>query len=104
MKFMVEGLESDVYWYGVVMNSFKELEPAYVEHYKIGYGEEDMEHRSFVSAQLNEIAKGLEASGQDFIWFVREVNVGKEEELLPKAFEEWVKGKGLIIRGWAPQV
>ncbi|KAK8508848.1 hypothetical protein V6N12_034950 [Hibiscus sabdariffa] len=58
----------------------------------------------FSAAQLNEIAKGLEASGQDFIWFVREVNVGKEEELLPKAFEEWVKGKGLIIRGWAPQV
>ncbi|KAL4378631.1 hypothetical protein GQ457_02G035510 [Hibiscus cannabinus] len=50
-KFMGEALEFDVYWYGVVMNSFKELEPAYVEHYKIGYGEEDMEHRSFVCLQ-----------------------------------------------------
>ncbi|KAK8633731.1 hypothetical protein V6N13_014569 [Hibiscus sabdariffa] len=72
--------------YGVVMNSFKELEPAYVGHYK-------------KAAQLNEIAKGFEASGQDFIWFVREVNVGKEEEWLPEGFVEWVKGKGLIIRG-----
>ncbi|GMI74572.1 UDP-glucosyl transferase 73B3 [Hibiscus trionum] len=150
-KFMDEAMESDVKCYGVVMNSFKELEPGYVEHYrqvmgrktwnigplslcnnnrkdKLQRGNEasidanqcltwldSKEPNSvlyvcfgtscwFSAAQLNEIAKGLEESGQGFIWVVREVNVGKEEEWLPDGFEERVKGKGLIIRGWAPQV
>ncbi|XWS23540.1 hypothetical protein CRYUN_Cryun28dG0023700 [Craigia yunnanensis] len=53
------------------------------------------------AAQINEIAKDLEASGQDFIWVLK-----KEEKpfWLLEEFEERVKGKGLIIRGWAPQV
>ncbi|KAK6246424.1 hypothetical protein SCA6_009514 [Theobroma cacao] len=50
---------------------------------------------------LNEIAKGLEASGQDFIWVLKK---GEKQEWLPEGFEERVKGKGLMIRGWAPQV
>ncbi|KAK4491121.1 hypothetical protein RD792_001845 [Penstemon davidsonii] len=58
---------------------------------------------SFTSAQLRETAIGLENSGQNFIWVVRK---GKEEseDWLPEGFEERVKDKGLIIRGWAPQV
>ncbi|KAL3843907.1 hypothetical protein ACJIZ3_001310 [Penstemon smallii] len=58
---------------------------------------------SFTSAQLRETAIGLENSGQNFIWVVRK---GKEEneDWLPEGFEERVKEKGLIIRGWAPQV
>ncbi|KAE8708431.1 Detected protein of confused Function [Hibiscus syriacus] len=55
------------------------------------------------AAQLNEIAKGIEESGRDFLWVVRKTNED-EEEWLPKGFEERMKGKGLIIRGWAPQV
>ena len=49
---------------------------------------------------------GLEASRQQFIWVVRKVkNDEKEEEdWLPKGFEKSMEGKGLIIRGWAPQV
>eukprot|EP00268_Persea_americana_P049917 TRINITY_DN5392_c0_g1_i4.p2 TRINITY_DN5392_c0_g1~~TRINITY_DN5392_c0_g1_i4.p2 ORF type:complete len:164 (-),score=42.46 TRINITY_DN5392_c0_g1_i4:11-502(-) len=30
--------------------------------------------------------------------------MGSEEEWMPDGFEERMKGKGLIIRGWAPQV
>ncbi|KAL8474657.1 hypothetical protein ACS0TY_031196 [Phlomoides rotata] len=53
------------------------------------------------SHQLN-CMKLLSASGQDFIWVVRR---GKnQEDSLPKGFEERIKGKGLIIREWAPQV
>ncbi|KAH7854302.1 hypothetical protein Vadar_012251 [Vaccinium darrowii] len=59
----------------------------------------------FSAAQLMEIGLGLEASGRPFVWVVRG---GKLEE-----FEKWVmedgfegrnKGRGILIRGWAPQV
>ncbi|KFK30045.1 hypothetical protein AALP_AA7G209900 [Arabis alpina] len=58
---------------------------------------------SFKNEQLIEIAAGLEASGTNFIWVVRK-NEGDKEEWLPNGFEERVKEKGMIIRGWAPQV
>jgi hypothetical protein len=65
----------------------------------------------FSDKQLYEIACGIEASGQKFIWVVPE-KIGKEDESddekekwLPKGFEERNIGKkGLIIRGWAPQI
>jgi len=62
--------------------------------------------------QLYEIACGIEASGHEFVWVVPEKK-GKEDESeeekekwLPKGFDERNIGKkkGLIIRGWAPQV
>lgn len=54
-----------------------------------------------------EIAKGLEASGQQFVWVVRKEKEnndekGKENRLLE--FEKRMEGKGLVIRGWAPQL
>ncbi|CAN1197388.1 Scopoletin glucosyltransferase [Linum perenne] len=59
-------------------------------------------------AQLFEIAAALETSEQSFIWAVkREVNEDsseKKEEWLPEGFEKRMEGKGLIIKGWAPQV
>ncbi|KAB1993655.1 hypothetical protein ES319_D13G046000v1 [Gossypium barbadense] len=151
-------LEAEITSSGVIMNSFQELEPAYVQHYRKTLGrktwhigplslcnndiEDKLErgnanavstHRveclrwldtkkpnsvlyicfgsvSWISpTQLNELAKGIEASGVDFIWVVRKTNKDEEEEedkeeWLPKGFEERMKGKGLIIRGWAPQL
>ncbi|XP_058191243.1 scopoletin glucosyltransferase-like [Rhododendron vialii] len=59
----------------------------------------------FDVSQLYEIAMGLESSGQQFIWVVmRGENENESEEWLPEGFEERMKDKGLIIRGWAPQV
>ncbi|CAL5198793.1 unnamed protein product [Lathyrus oleraceus] len=66
----------------------------------------------YPAKQLYEIACAIEASGYEFIWVVP-VKKGKEdnseeekEKWLPKGFEERniEKNKGLIIRGWAPQV
>ncbi|CAN1278408.1 Scopoletin glucosyltransferase [Linum perenne] len=45
----------------------------------------------------------LEASMQSFIWVVKKGDKEKEE-WLPEGFEKRMEGKGLIIRGWAPQV
>ncbi|CAL5198788.1 unnamed protein product [Lathyrus oleraceus] len=66
----------------------------------------------FEDKQLYEISCAIEASGYEFVWVVPEKR-GKEDESeeekekwLPKGFEERMirKKKGLIIRGWAPQV
>ncbi|GKV01609.1 hypothetical protein SLEP1_g14154 [Rubroshorea leprosula] len=138
--------------YGVIVNSFYELEAAYADYYRNVLGRkawhigpvslsnkaiEDKAERGkktsvsereclkwlnlqkpnsviyicfgsmarLNSAQLKEIAMGLEASGQGFIWVVRkEKNSEEEEGWLPEGFEKRMEGKGLIIRGWAPQV
>ncbi|XP_022972392.1 scopoletin glucosyltransferase-like [Cucurbita maxima] len=140
--------------YGVVMNSFYELEAEYADCYRNVLGRkawhigplslcnQEIEEKSqrgkesaideheclkwldskkpnsvvyacfgsmtkFSSDQLKEIANGLEACGKDFIWVVRKVNREEKEEdqnWLPEGFEQRMEGKGLIIRGWAPQV
>ncbi|XP_048322281.2 UDP-glucose flavonoid 3-O-glucosyltransferase 7 [Ziziphus jujuba] len=59
----------------------------------------------FDDAQLLEIAHGLEASGQEFIWVVKKgKHEGVKAEWLPVGFEKRMEGKGLIIRGWATQM
>ncbi|KAJ4965497.1 hypothetical protein NE237_017346 [Protea cynaroides] len=57
----------------------------------------------FSSTQLHEIAMGLEDSGHSFIWAVRKTE-DDQEPWLPDGFEKRMEGKGLIVRGWAPQV
>ncbi|XP_038705998.1 scopoletin glucosyltransferase-like [Tripterygium wilfordii] len=146
-------LESETKSFGVVINSFYELESAYADYYRNELGRnawqvgpvllcnqnsEDKQQRgketaieeheclkwldskkpnsviyicfgsmaNFRASQLKEIAIGLEASGQQFIWVVRK-GIDQEEETeewLPEGFEKRIEGKGLIIRGWAPQV
>ncbi|RAL39665.1 hypothetical protein DM860_003198 [Cuscuta australis] len=136
--------------FGVIFNSFYELEPEYAEHYRNVLGRrswfvgpvslsnrdtEDKAQRrekssisekeclewldskkphsvvyvcfgsvaSFADSQLREMAAGIEASGQEFIWAIR-TPAGEKEEWMPEGFEERTRGKGMIIRGWAPQV
>ncbi|PON88091.1 UDP-glucuronosyl/UDP-glucosyltransferase [Trema orientale] len=135
--------EAEFRSYGVLVNSFYELEPAYADHYPkllgrkawhIGplflydKGISDSNENgclkwldskkpnsviyvsfgsiaNFDDDQLMEIATGLEASGQQFVWVVRrEEKEGVKEEWLPEGYEERMEGKGLILRGWAPQV
>lgn len=59
----------------------------------------------FTTPQLVEIGLGLEVSGRPFVWVVRE---GKSEEfenwMAEDGFEERNRGKGVLVRGWAPQV
>ncbi|KAK1358904.1 Glycosyltransferase [Heracleum sosnowskyi] len=151
-KTLTEARESESRSHGVIVNSFYELEPEYVDHYRnvlnrrawhIGplslcnrsleekaqrgkqaaISEDDclkwLDSKSpnsvlyvcfgsiskIPTEQLHEIAMGLEASGQQFIWVVRKGTNDKEtEDWMPEGFEERMIGKGLIIRGWAPQV
>ncbi|KAJ0753146.1 putative UDP-glucuronosyl/UDP-glucosyltransferase, UDP-glycosyltransferase family [Helianthus annuus] len=71
---------------------------------------------AFASEQLNEIAKGLEMSGVQFLWVVRSPPSNKKEDrflpppepdldvLLPEGFVEHTKNRGLVVKNWAPQV
>nr|GME09275.1 beta-D-glucosyl crocetin beta-1,6-glucosyltransferase-like [Ipomoea batatas] len=57
--------------------------------------------------EIQEIAKGLELiSSANFIWVIRSP-AGAETplvEALPKGFLERVKGRGIIVEKWAPQI
>lgn len=139
--------ESNVESYGVVVNSFYELEQDYVDYcskvlgkkaWHVGpvslgkadaedkRGGEDEKHEclewpdtkkpksvvyvcfgsltSLPESQLREIARGLEASGQQFMWVVSTNKNSKKEEWLPEGYEKRMEGRGVIIRGWAPQM
>ncbi|XP_028775846.1 hydroquinone glucosyltransferase-like [Neltuma alba] len=65
--------------------------------------------------QLNELAFGLELSSKKFLWVVRAPSkiasatyLGFENrnplDFLPEGFLERIKGKGLVIPSWAPQI
>ncbi|XP_074292689.1 zeatin O-glucosyltransferase-like [Silene latifolia] len=66
---------------------------------------------SLTEEQIGELATGLERSGQKFIWVLR--NADKADGFcsekdgnpeLPKGYEERVKGRGLVVREWGPQL
>ncbi|CAL5435021.1 unnamed protein product [Camellia sinensis] len=65
---------------------------------------------SFTDEQIRELAVGLEQSGHKFIWVLREADKGDvfvgevRRAELPKGYEERVKGRGMVVGEWAPQL
>lgn len=149
-----EILAADMKSYGVIINTFEELESEYVKEYKKTKGgkvwclgpvslcnKQDIDKAergkraaidvseclkwldlwppnsvvyvclgsvcNLTSSQMIELGLGLEASKKPFIWAIRGGNnTCKEiqEWVLEEKFEERVKGRGILIFGWAPQV
>lgn len=57
--------------------------------------------------QMEGLAWGLEASMTKFIWVVKTGTTQQVEngyDIIPSGFEERIGERGLVIRGWAPQV
>nr|XP_043625122.1 scopoletin glucosyltransferase-like [Erigeron canadensis] len=149
LKVLIQAMEAEVVSYGVIMNSFYELEPDYVRHYRQvmkrrtwhvgpvslcgnsytsferGMKADIDEHEclkwlksktrdsvvyvcfgtmvTVSTSQLHEIATGLEACNQDFIWVINKKD--QQITLILEEFEARMKAKekGLVIKGWAPQ-
>ncbi|TQD93443.1 hypothetical protein C1H46_020962 [Malus baccata] len=71
---------------------------------------------SFPAAQLKEIANGLEASGQRFLWVVKKPPAEEKSKqvhgvddfdlkgVLPEGFLERTADRGMVVKSWAPQV
>ncbi|EOY04856.1 UDP-glycosyltransferase 89C1, putative [Theobroma cacao] len=55
--------------------------------------------------QMEAVASALEKSGVRFIWTVKNPpNAENDHNVVPTGFEDRVAGRGLVIKGWAPQV
>ncbi|RWW45858.1 hypothetical protein BHE74_00048264, partial [Ensete ventricosum] len=151
-KFFAEVSEEESKANGFVINSFRELEAAYIDGYQKALGKKvwaigpvclsnkeagdkvtrgnkmnvDENHiRNWLDAKeagsvvyvsfgslvshsashLIEIGLGLEASKRPFIWVVKEKELSPEvASWLSEGFEERTSSRGLILRGWAPQM
>ncbi|XAR63847.1 hypothetical protein NMG60_11023965 [Bertholletia excelsa] len=154
-EFFREGMLANTQSWGVVFNSFTELERVYIDHVKKEMGhnrvwavgpllpqsddpvgpanrggssavatenlmawleskaDETVVYVCFgsrtvlTSKQVEALAAALELSGVNFVWCVKAADDGRvvgDAEFLPDGFEDRVKERGLIIRGWAPQV
>ncbi|XP_058112455.1 UDP-glycosyltransferase 89B2-like [Magnolia sinica] len=148
-EFIKEGMRANLVSWGIVINSFSELDGEYLEHLRgdLGHsrvwavgpllpsgevGPTERGGESSVPAgevmswldqctdgsviyvcfgsqeilnqrQMDVLADGLDASGARFVWSVKEPTAG-EYGVVPAGFEGRVAGRGLVIRGWAPQV
>ncbi|KAK1417512.1 hypothetical protein QVD17_26641 [Tagetes erecta] len=149
LKVIMQAVEAEAKSYGVIVNSFYELEPEYAHHYrevmkrkawhvgpvslcgksiddKLERGKKSSinedaclkwlgskPHGSVIyvsfgsivkvtSSQIYEIAMALEACDVSFVWVIKK----DQETSVLDGFEARMqaKGKGLIIKGWAPQV
>ncbi|XVE54640.1 hypothetical protein DITRI_Ditri03aG0098400 [Diplodiscus trichospermus] len=156
--FIRDGFLADIESWGLVVNTFGELERPYLDHLKIVMGNDRVwavgpihsnDHDShsrtgsiqrggsssvavdrlltwldkcedgevayvcfgsqvvLTNDQMSSVASALEKSGVRFIWSVKEPTTGYVEgkfSVIPNGFEDRVANRGLVIRGWAPQV
>ncbi|KAG7638747.1 putative cis-zeatin O-beta-D-glucosyltransferase [Arabidopsis thaliana] len=151
--FLDEMVEAEYTSYGVIVNTFQELEPAYVKDYtkaragkvwsigpvslcnKAGADKAERGNQAAIDqdeclqwldskedgsvlyvclgsicnlplSQLKELGLGLEKSQRSFIWVIRGWEKYNElyEWMMESGFEERIKERGLLIKGWSPQV
>jgi hypothetical protein len=58
----------------------------------------------FSVTQMTELATGLEASNQPFLWVVHSDDNSNNGWAAPEGWERRVAGRGMVVRGWVPQL
>ncbi|KAI3899007.1 hypothetical protein MKW92_015518 [Papaver armeniacum] len=151
LEFLRKEFLGNVECWGMIFNSFHELEGIYLDHMKRAYfgnkylwavgplsqsgttervgatSEQACDIFSWLDTcddhsvvyicfgsqavldnnQMEALAVGLEKSGVRFLWCVKEPTIGhvsSEYGMVPSGFENRTAGRGLVVRGWAPQV
>ncbi|KAI7731166.1 hypothetical protein M8C21_006574, partial [Ambrosia artemisiifolia] len=114
-KWVVEQIDATTKSYGLVTNSFFELEPAYADYWNSKLGPKSwcvgplclaqgpIKKESLSvdkKQQIEEIKVGLERSEVSFLWVVRRSEDSFE---MDDGFEERVKEKGIVVREWVNQ-
>uniref|UniRef100_A0A0E0A182 Glycosyltransferase n=1 Tax=Oryza glumipatula TaxID=40148 RepID=A0A0E0A182_9ORYZ len=79
--------------HGLAVNAFLGMEQPYRERFL----RDGLAKRVYLE-QLDELALGLEASGEPFLWAVRADGWSP-----PAGWEERVGERGVLVRGWVPQ-
>ncbi|KAM3339491.1 zeatin O-glucosyltransferase-like [Capsicum galapagoense] len=65
---------------------------------------------SLSNKEIEQLAVGLEKSQQKFVWVLRDADKGdvfagdERRARLSEGYEERLKGRGIIVRDWAPQL
>ncbi|PON52022.1 UDP-glucuronosyl/UDP-glucosyltransferase [Trema orientale] len=113
--------------FGIISNTFYELEPVFIDHWNREIGpkklqgrcslEEKLEKRSgsvlyvafgtqakLPSEQIREIAKGLEELNVNFLCVIRKPKDETAEGCFPDGFENRVKNRGMVVRDWVDQM
>ncbi|KAF2294818.1 hypothetical protein GH714_020229 [Hevea brasiliensis] len=142
-EFIKDAFCANLASWGLVVNSFTELEAVYLDHLKKEFGHHDHvwavgplfphpgpssvpvddvltwldrceenkvvyvcfgSQTSLTNDQLEQLASSLGRSRVKFIWCIREEEHVRGYNMIPSGFEDRMAGRGLIIRGWAPQV
>lgn len=149
-EFIKDGFSGNLASWGIVINSFTELERVYIDYLKQELGHDRVfavgpllptgnnnaierggpssnnvlswldtcpskkvvyvcfgSQLVLTNKQMEAIALGLEKSQVRFVWSVKEPtggHVAGEYGRIPLGFEERVAGRGLVVKGWAPQV
>ncbi|CAO2818426.1 unnamed protein product [Amaranthus hypochondriacus] len=146
-EFIKQGFWDDMASWGMLINSFDDMEKIYLDHLSSSFGydgriwavgplvsqnkdenrggsssievdklkswldtcqDNEVVYVSFgtqavlTNRQMEVIAEGLEKSRVRFIWSVKD-QVG-DHGMVPHGFEDRLSGRGLVIKGWAPQV
>ncbi|KAL4605484.1 hypothetical protein ACB092_09G032500 [Castanea dentata] len=119
-EFFEKFMEADRDTYGVVSNTFYEIEPEYVKHYEKLSGKKvwpvgpvslfntkalDIAERgNRASIDKDKVLTWLDSKKPNSVLYVCFGKIATKMGFLPEGFEERVRDRALVIKGWAPQV
>ncbi|KAF2289843.1 hypothetical protein GH714_038880 [Hevea brasiliensis] len=116
-------IAAEIVTYGIIFNSFEELEPAYVQEFKKARGDkvwcvgpvslcnkdnlDKLQRGDKASVDEYECLKWLNSQKPGsvlYLFWGGGKSTQIEKWIVEDGFEERINGRGLLIRGWAPQV